>query len=212
MQNHHTTHLGSVSRIGSGSRRRRQAIVALATVTLGIVATACGSDTDANSAATDESAAATDNAPASTDTPTITSDAAPTTDSVPAGPEPVASDVVIDIFLHLSGEREDTGTFVVSDGGDALGCDDGRFYLSADDQNLAFMTCETGSNTGEFKMSIDPTLGADETFTGTWTIVSGTGDFETLSGGGAFEDVRDVPAGSIVGTRTGEIQFAATDG
>ena len=101
---------------------------------------------------------------------------------------------------------------MVSDGADALGCDDGRFYLSADDYNLSFMTCETGSKTGEFQMSIDPTLGADETFTGTWTIVSGTGDFETLSGGGELEDVRDIPAATIIGTRTGEIQFAATDG
>ncbi len=39
-----------------------------------------------------------------------------------------------------------------------LGCDDGRFYLSADDYNLSFMTCETGSKTGEFKILIARSL------------------------------------------------------
>ena len=192
MQTHRTTSRGFVSPIDSGGPRWRRTIVALAIVAAGVAATACGSDTEESSTAAGESA-----------TPTET---------VPAEPETVASEVVIDIFLYLSGERANTGTFVVSDGGDSLGCDTGRFYLSANDQNVSFMTCEAGSNTGEFKMLIDPTLGADETFTGTWTIVSGTGDFETLSGGGEFEDVRDVPAGSIIGARTGEIEFDVEGG
>lgn len=189
MHTHHTTHHGSVSRICSDGPRRRQAVIALATVTLGVVATACGSDTDAIGAATDGSATATE---------TVTTE-----------PEPVVSDVVIDIVLDLNNE---IGEFVVSDGADALGCDGGRFYLSANDQNLSFMRCNSGSNTGEFQMLIDPTLGDDETFTGTWKIFAGTEDFETLSGSGEFEGVRDIPARSIIGTRTGEIQFAAAGG
>jgi hypothetical protein len=211
MHTRHTTDHRCGRRIGLGNPRWRQTIVALATVTFGIVATACGSDTEAGSAAADESAAATDNAPAATDTPTIASDPAPTTEPLPAEPEPAASDVVIDVVVDISTDPG-VGEFVVSDGGDALGCDGGRFYLSADDDNLFSMTCETGSNRGEFQMLIDPTIDADENVTGTWTIVSGTGDFETLSGGGELDGVRDIPTASIIETHTGEIQFAATDG
>ncbi len=211
MHTHHATHAGSVSRIGSGSRRWRQSVVALTTVTLGVVATACGSDTEAGNAATDESATESDTTPASTAVPADTVGPAPATEPVTTDRTPVASDVVIDVIVDISTEPG-VGTFVVSDGADALGCDDGRFYLSADDYNLSYMTCETGSRTGEFQMLIDPTIDADENVTGTWTIVSGTGDFEMLSGGGELEAVRDIPAATIIGTRTGEIQFAATDG
>ena len=92
MHTHHATHAGSVSRIGSGSRRWRQSIVALTTVTLGVVATACGSDTEAGNAATDESAAASDNAPASTDDtdrhhPVLRPTTEPVTDGARAGGE-----------------------------------------------------------------------------------------------------------------------------
>jgi hypothetical protein len=168
----------------------------------------CSDDADATDSGSTEPPTT---APASDDEPTTpaptTEPAAETATTAPplTEPEVIAGSVSFEIVNDIASEPS-TGRFVVSVGADTLGCDEGRFFGSVD-RNLWTMTCESGSRSGEIKMAFEPVLGEDETFTGTWTIESGTGDFETLSGEGELESVRDVATLTITGTRSGEIRF-----
>lgn len=69
----HTTDCESSRRISPSGPRWRLTIAALTTVTLGVVATACSSDTDGSDSAGNDPTATTEIAPASTETPTTES-------------------------------------------------------------------------------------------------------------------------------------------
>lgn len=192
------------------ARRRGPRVIGLAVTGL-LALTGCSGDGD-DAAGEGTTEPATTTAPMGDDTATTpppagepaTTEAA-TTEPPVTEPEVVGGPVTFEVLADIDATVT-TGRFVVVDGADTLGCDEGRFY-GAVDRALFTMTCETGSRSGEINMAFDPILGEDETFSGTWVIESGTGDFETLSGEGELQEVRNVEAGTITGTRSGEIRF-----
>lgn len=196
-----TTHEHQQRDIGA-TRRRRTARSVAAIGTGLLVLAACSSDEPETS---DES---TSEATAESEpTPAEPADTAPPTSAPPTTepePEPVGGAVTFDIDLNLLDPP--TGRFVVSEGADVLGCDDGRFFM-ASDRELFTMTCENGERSGEIKMAFATVVAEDESITGTWVIESATGDFETLTGEGDLVGVRDMTTRTITETRTGEIRY-----
>ena len=192
MTSEKTNVLGAARTTGRRTWHRTLGVIAASVI--GLTANGCSSDD------------AVDSAPDTQATLSTQPDPAPATEPATTDPEPTASAVLLDVVLDLNSTPE-TGTFEVTEGGAEFGCTAGRLYLSTTDMNTSIMTCEDGVRTGEFTVAIDPTMTEEDRFVGTWTIVSGTGDFEGLTGGGEIDDVRDTSVGSIIGTRTGEIEY-----
>jgi hypothetical protein len=99
------------------------------------------------------------------------------------------------------------GTFVVTDGADALGCDTGTATISEGPtpetvENL--MECDDGTITVHFDAVPDP----DDAnrVTGPWNVFEGTGVFEDLSAGGEMASEFDRDASSSTMTLTGEVR------
>ncbi|MEM9040658.1 MAG: hypothetical protein AAGD33_12245 [Actinomycetota bacterium] len=187
--------------------RTARSIAAIGTGLLLLAACSSGETETPDEPAADESATS-DTAPTEpADTAPPTS-APPTTEPAPE-PEPVGGAVTFDIDVDLMSQIP-TGRFVVSEGADVLGCDDGRFFM-ASDRELFTMTCENGERSGEFRMAFATVVAEDDSITGTWVIESATGDFETLTGEGDLVGVRDMTTRTITETRTGEIRYAVTE-
>ena len=99
------------------------------------------------------------------------------------------------------------GTFVVTDGADALGCEDGTATVGAGPtpetvENV--MECDDGTITVHFDAVPDPD---DENLvTGPWNVFEGTGAFEELSAGGEMASEFDRDASTSTMTLTGEVR------
>lgn len=142
-------------------------------------------------------------APVTTEASTVP----PTTRAEPA--EPSSSPVVIAADLRIDASVV-TGPFEVTTGADALGCDSGRVFVTdLGDVQRATMTCESGSSGGTFVVEFVPELVGDEQFGGPWEIDAPTDDFVGLAGSGEIDAVRDVSAGTMTQTFTGEIESGA---
>ncbi len=168
----------------------RMVIVGLAAaaivVVAGFIATGTGADGD-NQLIADKP----DDSTSTTAAPT-TSTTAATTTSTTAAVDRVTIEGTIDVDL-VDGELIDgtgTGTFVVTEGAETLGCSSGTieevYFFQA--QVTRVMTCTSGTRAGAF------TIGANGQMDGSlseWEIEAATGDFVGLSGSGPY-DGRDV--------------------
>ena len=96
---------------------------------------------------------------------------------------------------------------MVTDGADALGCEDGTATVGAGPtpetvENV--MECDDGTITVHFDAVPDPD---DENLvTGPWNVFEGTGAFEELSAGGEMASEFDRDASTSTMTLTGEVR------
>ena len=88
----------------------------------------------------------------------------------------------------------------------------GRFFNTPldDDEVSSTLTSESGPGEGDLKVLFQPTLvaGQEDEFEGPWSFAAGTADFADLEGGGELSALRDIAAGTIDQTLTGEVAIA----
>jgi hypothetical protein len=110
------------------------------------------------------------------------------------------------------------GEFTAAEGADLLGCREGMFSGGSQTDGVvsATLTCDDGDRSGTFVLSFEPvpvaytaTPEIPEHFAGPWTIDSGTGDYELLSGAGTMVGAGVFPFLGIERWFTGTISYSA---
>ncbi len=164
--------------------RRLRLVLLLPVITL--IAAACASGSTGT--------AAESTAPGSTDTtPEVTAAAVESTSGEPTANSdaPVeesesAGALTINTEARFNGETV-VGTFVVDEGADVLGCQDGTFEDAVPGPVGIdrIFTCGSGDRSGTILVRFDFDE-SDGGVVGLWEVQGATGDFVGLSGGGDF--------------------------
>ena len=124
---------------------------------------------------------------------------------------PTSGPVTIETEPDFS-TRPVVGTFELTEGADILGCSNGTFEDTFDEDTedvTKLMTCSE-PNTGTFTILFDPDgydTGAGE-HNGPWRILDGSADFADLQGEGDYLHSHDLPETSVE-TYTGDIEYTS---
>jgi len=130
---------------------------------------------------------------------------------------PTAGPVTIEAQVDFTAQPI-VGTFEVTEGADILGCSSGTFVdESVDEFESSFkvnrvMTCDAGSSDGTLTAVLSCsgaffTCEEDGSWSGPWSVVEASGDFDGLQGAGDWSLVVDNEAQGA-DTWTGDIEYA----
>jgi D-alanyl-D-alanine carboxypeptidase len=158
---------------------------------IGVLATACGSDTGTSEPGSPATSA---------DVTTTVADQAL---------DGTAGAVTITDLIDFETE---SGLFDVPEGASVLGCENGSFVeapLAAVMERV--FTCESGERSGSFTVHFQPEMAEQGRFTSSWTVEDSTGDFAGLRGNGDFVGVLTDDEVHAEATWTGEITFGTPD-
>ncbi len=115
---------------------------------------------------------------------------------------PAAGPITFRAKINLS-DQPASGTFVVDNGADVLGCSGGTVVqLASSEFSIGnnVMTCDSGPNTGTFTVD----HGSQDVYV--WNVVESSGDFAGLQGEGSWDFLLTDP-GNVVETFTGDIEY-----
>lgn len=145
---------------------------------------------------------------------TVDSTTAPTTTTeAPEPEESTTAEAVPETQIVIEGEvtfgpNFGTGTWEATTGADILGCAGGTMEeFGAYDAQAGEMAC-AGDRSGAFVGLFAPS-GGGSTFTSTWDVIAGTGDFADLSGIGSWSgEINADGTGSMFTITLDEVAFA----
>lgn len=171
---------------------------------IALAATACSSDSDTASpsdTATEDKSSTTTDAPAAPVTEQIAAETEIETEPASTETTEIAETSEDPIVIESDFNFEtQTGSFVVDEGAELLGCSSGSLWQRGGPQGVTnTFTCEDGDREGTFTFNwtiVDGAKGPGQD-NGPWSVLAATGDFVSLAGDGLGSGVIEGDVGRV---------------